>query len=722
MERFKVLVVSHAHPHYSKGGGEMAAHQLFEELENRPGVEALFLAAAPPRVQDAGQAFRALGSGNEIIWNTRSLPFHLGNARLSRASAELRALLEAFRPDVVNFHHYFRVGVEAIDEVKRLSPNVPVVLTLHEYLAICHRDGQMLKTGGALCERSSPVDCAACFPERSAAEFAARKRYIQRYFDQVDRFVSPSRFLIDRYVDWGIPRNKLTFIENGQPPVEGLFQPGAEALSERKQRTRFAFFGQLTQYKGIDLLLQALALMPEAVRRTVSVEINGCELSDESNPFVPRLKALLEPVQEHVVWGGPYRPAQLGRLMTDSDWVVVPSLWWENSPLVIQEAFNHGRPVICADIGGMAEKVKHLENGLQFRAGSASDLARTLTLAASKPALWNRLAANVRKPPTLEQSADRYLEVFRNLRSSPGAPIVELPRIVAAAAESAPVRQLGHVAVTRPRPGLHALFAGDFDAYARANEDDERALWFFLHIPKTAGSSFWHEIMKAKQPASNIGIDYNANETGEASRARALAGFLEELAQEPRRAARGHFLYSSLDRLRDRVDGLRLITMLRDPVDRLISDYRYSRTPAHPPYLEVIQRYPTIEHYIHAPETQNKMVLFLRYDRDEPLRDLITRTLDEYAFIGTSEFYSISRLVLFRLLKAAPRRLQRRRVTDAVAENEVRMTLELRSKIEQLNALDMELYQYFSDKWSARFHEIAEWLGAKPDVVARATA
>ena len=53
--------------------------------------------------------------------------------------------------------------------------------------------------------------------------------------------------------------------------------------------------------------------------------------------------------------------------MSSVDWVVVPSIWWENSPLVIQEAFMHGRPVICSDIGGMAEKVNDGVDGLHFR-------------------------------------------------------------------------------------------------------------------------------------------------------------------------------------------------------------------------------------------------------------------------------------------------------------------------------------------------------------------
>ena len=68
----------------------------------------------------------------------------------------------------------------------------------------------------------------------------------------------------------------------------------------------------------------------------------------------------------NVTLAGAYDHAAVPRLMAEVDWVVVPSRWWENSPLVIQEAFMHGRPVICTDIGGMKEKVTHDVNGLHF--------------------------------------------------------------------------------------------------------------------------------------------------------------------------------------------------------------------------------------------------------------------------------------------------------------------------------------------------------------------
>ena len=67
--------------------------------------------------------------------------------------------------------------------------------------------------------------------------------------------------------------------------------------------------------------------------------------------------------------------AGLSEMMSNVDWVVVPSRWWESSPLVIQDAFLHGRPVICSDIGAMAEKVAHEVNGLHFTVADPPSLA-----------------------------------------------------------------------------------------------------------------------------------------------------------------------------------------------------------------------------------------------------------------------------------------------------------------------------------------------------------
>ena len=95
--------------------------------------------------------------------------------------------------------------------------------------------------------------------------------------------------------------------------------------------------------------------------------------------------------------------------MAAADWVVVPSIWFENAPLVILEAFRHRRPVICGGIGGMAELVTDGVDGLHAPVGDPAGLAAVLRRAAEEPGLWDRLVAGIRPPPDLDVAARRHL-------------------------------------------------------------------------------------------------------------------------------------------------------------------------------------------------------------------------------------------------------------------------------------------------------------------------
>jgi glycosyltransferase involved in cell wall biosynthesis len=103
--------------------------------------------------------------------------------------------------------------------------------------------------------------------------------------------------------------------------------------------------------------------------------------------------------------------------MRQVDWVVVPSIWWENSPLVIQEAFLHGRPLITSDIGGMKEKVTDGVNGIHFRVGSAEDLADKLSQVLHDDTAWQRLHDAVPTPLSHADSAAQHLELYHILRA-----------------------------------------------------------------------------------------------------------------------------------------------------------------------------------------------------------------------------------------------------------------------------------------------------------------
>jgi glycosyltransferase involved in cell wall biosynthesis len=102
-------------------------------------------------------------------------------------------------------------------------------------------------------------------------------------------------------------------------------------------------------------------------------------------------------------------------LMRQVDWVVVPSIWWENSPLVIQEAFLHGRPLITSDIGGMKEKVVDGVSGMHFRVSSAEDLADKLAQALQDQGAWERLRAGAPVPISHEQAAVEHEALYNRL-------------------------------------------------------------------------------------------------------------------------------------------------------------------------------------------------------------------------------------------------------------------------------------------------------------------
>jgi glycosyltransferase involved in cell wall biosynthesis len=97
------------------------------------------------------------------------------------------------------------------------------------------------------------------------------------------------------------------------------------------------------------------------------------------------------------------------------DAVIVPSIWWENSPVVIQEALQAGRPVICSNIGGMAEKVRPGLDGLHFAAGQPRSLARLLQSIANRPEMLDEIAATIRPPWTAEDALRAHLDLYHSL-------------------------------------------------------------------------------------------------------------------------------------------------------------------------------------------------------------------------------------------------------------------------------------------------------------------
>jgi glycosyltransferase involved in cell wall biosynthesis len=288
------------------------------------------------------------------------------------------------RPDVVHVHHFAFWSLDLLEILFRL--NMRVILTFHEYMAICQNLGQMIKTDRRLCEAASPAECHACFPDFTPGQFFLREQIFRTYLAYCDRFIAPSKFLLDRYVNWGVDPEAAEVVEN--PIAPAMLECGMQMKKRNgdaapppgpaARRVRVGFFGQVNKFKGIDILVRAVAMLPSDIRAGLEVGIHGANMEQQEEPFRTEVTSVMEANKDVITFFGPYENRRVLELMATYDWIVVPSIWWENSPVVIQEAHLVGKPVLCARIGGMAEKVRENVNGRYFEPGNASDLAKQL--------------------------------------------------------------------------------------------------------------------------------------------------------------------------------------------------------------------------------------------------------------------------------------------------------------------------------------------------------
>jgi glycosyltransferase involved in cell wall biosynthesis len=184
----------------------------------------------------------------------------------------------------------------------------------------------------------------------------------------------------------------------------------------------FGFFGQINPFKGVDVVLraaEAIAKVPQLAGR-LRLRVHG-NLIGQPQAFVDRLLKLVETIP-FLSYLGPYSNADVIKLMSTCDYVLVPSLWWENSPVVIQEAFAAKRPVICTGIGGMAEKVTNDVSGLHFRLNDHLDLVSAMEKA-SDVGTFVRLQEGLPDVIDYKVMAENYCKVFRRFGEPKWKPI-----------------------------------------------------------------------------------------------------------------------------------------------------------------------------------------------------------------------------------------------------------------------------------------------------------
>jgi glycosyltransferase involved in cell wall biosynthesis len=354
-------------------------------------------------------------------------------------------VLQAVQPDVIHLHNLLTLSFDL--PVLAGQHGIPVVATLHDYSLVCPAGGQRLhRSEEHSCEVIDTERCVRCFREsplqaqisfgrvtaltgasgplhRAAsatlrwfprlaahAEEAIRRAPVmhlsvehidrrlsaaRRLFDLIDLFVAPSMSMAAEFQRLGLDEAKLRVSDYGFAPLGPVSQNGNGA----RGRLRIGFVGTLVWHKGAHVLLDAVRSLSES-----AYEVRLFGDPGLFPDYAARLRAQAAGLPVHFMGG--FDRGQRADVYKQIDVLVVPSLWLENSPLVIHEAFMAGVPVVGARIGGISELVDDGRTGLLYNPTSSSELAGALRLLVERREALGELRAEVLSKPRVKSIED----------------------------------------------------------------------------------------------------------------------------------------------------------------------------------------------------------------------------------------------------------------------------------------------------------------------------
>ncbi len=425
------LAVHHFPPHYN-GGAEWRAYRTALALQER-GYRVKVVAVE--RIDHPAQ--------NDIDWenekfqgvDVQRLSFDLESApdpfrwRYDNPwlGQHFERLFDEDRPDVFHLIGGYLITSNALETARRMG--IPTVVTLTDFWFLCPRLSLLRSNGEISTLPIDPSRCARCLGEESrryrlpgrlfpkvmdlywrgrrgkVRQMEERIRCLLETLNQVDAIISPSRFLRDVHIEAGVDANRILFSRQGRQLTTNL-----EPKQEFDGVLRIGYSGQISEHKGIHILIQAVRKLAGAPLR---LQIYG---DMEMFPDYTRQLKKLAAGDTRIEFMGTYRREELGHVFAGLDVVVVPSMWFENSPNVILEAFGYKTPVVGSRFGGIIELVDHDESGLLFERGDAQSLAMQLQRLLDEPELLEHLREGIPPVRSVSEEIDELEEIYRRVQ------------------------------------------------------------------------------------------------------------------------------------------------------------------------------------------------------------------------------------------------------------------------------------------------------------------
>lgn len=355
------------------------------------------------------------------------------------AAAYFRKLLEDSAPDIVHYFHMSRLGCLLIDVANRL--NIPSFYTPTDFWSICPTS-QLLLKDGSMCDGPGPRggNCVkhvaeltrgpavqrvlAPIPDavmetlvwvakqadfiqhplrKEIVALSNRAGFIADRLNVLDRIIAPTALMYQKLASNGIDVGKLVKSAYG---IDTSYYADARRARSLQGRLQIGFIGTLAQHKGCHVLIDAVSRLPAG----------SCELKIYGSPkdFPDYYAGLQSSAGDHphIQFCGTFPNAQIGNVLSAIDVLVIPSLWYENTPLVIYSAMASGCPAIVSDYPGMTETVIQDRNGLVFPSGDADALRACLARLIDEPELLAHLSAHCQPPKSIISYVDELLEFY----------------------------------------------------------------------------------------------------------------------------------------------------------------------------------------------------------------------------------------------------------------------------------------------------------------------
>ncbi|GIL15434.1 MAG: glycosyl transferase family 1 [Chloroflexota bacterium] len=447
-----ILLATHHFPPKYWGGGELRTYETARWLQQR-GHRVRVVCVESPNAPDT-HSLRFVDDAFEGI-PVRRLFFNLASApdpfRYTYDNPwigeHLQTWLAQDPPDVFHVIGGYLISASALDAAR--AAGIPTFVTLLEFWFQCAVN-ILLRGDNTLCDGPSDlVDCARCvmdqqrryrfFDERvprasrafwhfaanhswladstgltaRLAQLGARRAKLFDALIQTDAIISPSQFIMDMAAANHVPREKLHLIGHleAKPPLTARWRKTAS------DHLRIGYLGQMTKMKGVDVLIDAFQRIKPRAQPPQLV------LYGNVNAF-PRFGQTLQTKARgnpNILFKGTYDREQVYTVLQEIDVLAFPSIWYENAPRVLREAFETGTPVIAGNLGSAAEYVTQDVNGLLFERGDVNDLTRQIQSLVDEPARVETLRRGIPRVKPLDDEMSELLALYAQTLEMRGA-------------------------------------------------------------------------------------------------------------------------------------------------------------------------------------------------------------------------------------------------------------------------------------------------------------